>query len=154
MRRLADYIAETKARVGDRGAVIRFLYAVGILLLTRGAAFAWDRLGLAFGKRYKGEVVANTDFRKFDGILRLVMDVSPKQRRLLEVYLKRKTEQGKLLFGMNHSKSAVMTCLIFDRFRGNHLHFVDGSAGGFAEAAVQHKRRRRAITESPTEMLG
>ena len=39
------------------------------------------------------------------------------------------------------SREALMTCLVFDMRRSEHVHFVDGGNGGFAMAAVGFKAR-------------
>ena len=43
-----------------------------------------------------------------------------------------------------------MTCLVFDLERSEHVHFVDGAAGGFAMAAIGLKARlaQRAEAQS------
>jgi hypothetical protein len=38
-----------------------------------------------------------------------------------------------------------MTCLVFSLDSHEHVHFIDGSDGGFAMAAVGFKERLRAL---------
>ena len=53
--------------------------------------------------------------------------------------LREREERGQLRFGLHRSASALMTCLVFDLHQGEHLHFVDGSDGGFTAAATRLK---------------
>jgi hypothetical protein len=90
--------------------------------------------------RYRGELVENSDFRKFDGMLRMVMDGSDAQAEQLQRYLEAEYRAGRLVFGMHKSREALLTCIV-QSYNGNHQHFVDGSDGGYAIAARELKRR-------------
>jgi hypothetical protein len=87
---------------------------------------------------YRSDLVANTDFRKFDGSLRLVLSGTAEQRERLTDYLDGRREAGELAYGLHVARSAVMTCLIEER-QGAHFHFVDGAGGGYAAAALALK---------------
>jgi hypothetical protein len=92
---------------------------------------------------YRAELVENTDFRKFDGMLRMVIDSSDAQASALEVFLKSKHQSRQLVYGMHKSREALVTCLI-QSYTGNHFHFVDGSDGGYAMAARALKQQLAA----------
>ena len=94
-------------------------------------------------RKYVDELVANTDFRKFDDLLRMVIDCTPKQRTEIESYLERKFQDGQVVYGTHISNEALMTCLVFSL--QNHVHFVDGSSGGYAMAAKQLKSRWQKV---------
>jgi hypothetical protein len=83
--------------------------------------------------------VLNTDFRKFDGSLRLVLSGTAAQRGELAAYLDGLRDAGSVAYGMHVARSALMTCLIEER-QGAHFHFVDASGGGYAAAAAAMKR--------------
>ncbi|MEP0821529.1 MAG: DUF3095 domain-containing protein [Ignavibacterium sp.] len=87
---------------------------------------------------YKRDLVANTDFRKFDGALRLVLSGTRQQREQLEQYLLWLRERGEIAYGLHVSDSAIMTCLVQER-QSLHFHFVDASGGGYAAAAQAMK---------------
>lgn len=87
---------------------------------------------------YERDVVMNTDFRKFDGSLRLVLSGTSAQRSELEAYLEGRRRAGDVGYGLHVARSAVMTCLIEER-QGGHFHFVDASGGGYAAAAAALK---------------
>jgi hypothetical protein len=89
---------------------------------------------------YKNDIITNTDFKKFDGTLRIVISGNSEQRLHLEEYLKYQLNNNKCVYGIHYSDSAYITCLINNR-SGNHYHFVDGSGGGYALAALQMKKQ-------------
>lgn len=93
---------------------------------------------------YRDELVENTDFRKFDGMLRMVMDGSVAQYDALRVYLEAQRAQGRLVYGMHQSREALVTCIV-QSYNGNHLHFVDGSDGGYALAARELKQQLKQL---------
>ncbi|MBI1891908.1 MAG: DUF3095 domain-containing protein [Burkholderiales bacterium] len=90
--------------------------------------------------QYPAEVVENSDFRKFDGMLRMVIDGSEEQSQQLERFLEAEHRTAKLAYGTHKSGEALMTCIV-QNYNGNHQHFVDGSDGGYALAAKELKRR-------------
>ena len=89
---------------------------------------------------YKNDVVANTDYRKFDDTLRMVLDSTTAQRLMLEEKLAARRRQHELVYGIHVAEEALMTCLIFDRGVA-HAHFVDGANGGYALAAQKMKEQ-------------
>jgi hypothetical protein len=103
------------------------------------------------GESYRAELVENTDFRKFDETLRMVLDVSDLEIDELLSHLEGEHEQGLLVYGLHRSKSALMTCFV-RAYRGNHVHFVDGSDGGYALAAKALKAQLAEIGRRPSEL--
>jgi len=93
---------------------------------------------------YRAELVENTDFRKFDGMLRMVIDGTESQAEKLKAYLDSQFQDGKLVYGMHKSQEALVTCLV-QSYNGNHLHLVDGSDGGYAMAALGIKHQLSLI---------
>lgn len=100
-------------------------------------------LGPFLPRKYKAELVANTDFRKFDEVLRMVVDCSPSQVAELENLLQDQYRAGKIFFGIHKSKEALMTCMVFSPVENQHLHFVDGAQGGYAFAAIGLKQQMK-----------
>ena len=90
--------------------------------------------------QYRDELVENSDFRKFDGMLRMVMDGSEAQSVELQDFLDKEFQVGKLVYGMHKSREALVTCIV-QSYSGNHMHFVDGSDGGYALAARGLKKQ-------------
>lgn len=132
-----DLRNESLVRTWGAAPVVRMWYA---LRMRVAILITWVllKLGLQMGRTnlalYQRQLIDNTDFRKFDGSLRLVVAGDPSQRRALTNYLEERAGRGELTFGMHISDSALMTCLIRDR-SAEHFHFVDGAGGGYAEAA-------------------
>lgn len=92
---------------------------------------------------YKIDLAANTDYRKFDGVLRQVISGTAMQRENLIARLDSMHKKGKCIYGVHKSESALLTCLISNR-SGEHYHFVDGADGGYAMAATEMKRQLKA----------
>lgn len=95
--------------------------------------------GIPWGA-YKSDLISNTDFKKFDGILRQVISGTKTQRQELDRYLKEKYINKECVYGIHASNSALMTCMIDNRI-GEHFHFVDAADGGYAIAALQMKKQ-------------
>jgi len=134
---------EWRVRSGQLGFWQRLAYfgrmllqnLAGVVLLARNMdteTVKWSR--------YRDELVENSDFRKFDGMLRMVMDGSDTQAGQLHSYLEAEYHAGRLVYGMHKSREALVTCIV-QSYNGNHMHFVDGSDGGYALAAIELKRR-------------
>jgi len=101
--------------------------------------FKMNVAGIHWGA-YKSELISNTDFKKFDGVLRQVISGTEKQREELAAYLEEKYTNKECVYGIHVSNSALMTCMIDDR-KGEHFHFVDAADGGYAIAALQMKEQ-------------
>ena len=86
------------------------------------------------------ELRSNTDYRRFDDTLRMLLDCSETQAGEIEVMLTIRAEKGELHYGVHRTDSALMTCLVFNLEKGEHIHFVDGNNGGFTCAAKNLKQ--------------
>ncbi|NET03652.1 MAG: DUF3095 domain-containing protein [Symploca sp. SIO2B6] len=89
---------------------------------------------------YKKLVIAATDYKKFDDMLRMIIDGNIVQRKKLKHFLEKSYQEGKLVYGLHTSDCSLMTCLVFER-HGHQVHFVDGANGGYASAAKAMKQR-------------
>uniref|UniRef100_UPI003D0E0E9F DUF3095 family protein n=1 Tax=Arcobacter sp. TaxID=1872629 RepID=UPI003D0E0E9F len=89
---------------------------------------------------YKNRIIRTTDTEKFDDMLRMVISTDKTQTKKLEEYLEKEFANKKLIYGIHKSNSSLMTCLIFER-HGKHIHFIDGSNGGYSAAAKELKSR-------------
>jgi hypothetical protein len=63
------------------------------------------------------------------------------QTDAIETALESHAQQGILRYGVHRSDSALMTCLVFNLDNSEHIHFVDGSDGGFTAAAKNMKAK-------------
>jgi hypothetical protein len=147
--RARDLRVEASVRSGKSGGLRYWLFNTRARLLVNLATFLM-RFGIRLadfdGATYRRDVVANTDFRKFDDMLRMVLDVSESELTGILTYLEAERLAGDVVYGVHTSDSALMTCFIKD-FAGNHIHFVDGSNGGYALAAKQLKEQIRVRKE-------
>lgn len=130
------------------------------LSLGRVKAWAWVAMTSVFQKlchlrgtkmgdydapRYLEEMKSQTDFRKFDGCLRTVLDCSEEQIAGIEAWLADQHRAGRLVYGLHADEAALMTCLVFSLEQGEHIHFVDAAGGGFAKAAEGFKAQLTAL---------
>lgn len=140
--------AEARLRGGNT-RLSRFLYLLRVLVLNAIGQFSFTTgvkpLGFD-GKTYLSEMAANSDSRKFDECLRMVLDSTPAQRDRLEALLGQHHRAGEIVYGIHTSSEALMTCLVFS-LTGHHVHFVDGGDGGYALAALQLKRQLQTVQE-------
>ena len=89
--------------------------------------------------RYMTELVANSDYRKYDDGLRMTIDCAPELADRIEKRLVRAAEDGVVVYGLHRQAAALMTCFTPAASRSDHIHFVDGAAGGYAAAALDLK---------------
>lgn len=92
-------------------------------------------------RHYRGSMRAHADHRKFDDMLRMVLDCSHEQADAIRDYLEGRRVAGELCYGIHLSDTALMTCYVQDLNDGGHIHFIDGGDGGYAVAAKQLKRQ-------------
>ena len=127
----------------------RIRYFTRMILLNLAGAWLFARkkdTKTVRWSHYTDEMVENTDFRKFDGMLRMVIDGSDAQYEQLREYLERQHRERRLVYGMHRSREALLTCIVFS-YNGNHVHFVDGSDGGYAIAALGLKAQLKSLRE-------
>lgn len=99
---------------------------------------------------YKSDLSSNSDHRKFDDMLRIVLSGSPAQRQQLEAFLDQKFQESTLAYGLHIANSAMITCMVFQYHR-EHVHFVDGSGGGYVRASKELKRRMEQLEKEKTK---
>ncbi len=101
------------------------------------------RSGLRIGRfvpaKYTRELIENSDFRKFDDSLRMVLDCTPELATEIENYLKAAAAKGVVRYGAHRQDAAMMTCFTPSPVNPNHVHFIDGAQGGYALAATALK---------------
>jgi Protein of unknown function (DUF3095) len=85
---------------------------------------------------YMQQVVENSDFRKYDDGLRMVLDCTPDLADALEKRLAAAAAAGTIRYGLHRQNAAMMTCFTLSASQPDHFHFVDGAGGGYAAAAT------------------
>ncbi len=105
------------------------------------------RLRLQAGRfnagRYLDQLVANSDYRKYDDGLRMTIDCREELAAAIEARLAKAAGQGIVAFGLHRQQAALMTCLTPSVYRSDHIHFLDGAAGGYSAAAAAMKTKAR-----------
>lgn len=88
---------------------------------------------------YVRQVVENSDFRKYDDGLRMVLDCSPELERALTQRLAEAASNEVARYGLHRQDAAMMTCFTPSALRSDHVHFIDGAQGGYASASTSLK---------------
>lgn len=99
------------------------------------------RVGRFVPGKYLSEVVANSDYRKFDDALRMIVDCSPGMAQKIEDMLTAAEKEGHIRYGCHREAAAIMTCFTPSPANPSHVHFIDGAQGGYALAAAALKQR-------------
>src|SRR3981189_447125 len=106
-------------------------------------AYLVMRFGISVGgfvpKTYVQQVVENSDFRKYDDGLRMILDCTPELERALTQRLAAAASAGIARYGLHRQDAAMMTCFRPSALRSDHVHFIDGARGGYASAATALK---------------
>ena len=114
-----------------------------ILAATTLFSYVILRLGLRVGnfspEKYIGEVVANSDFRKYDDGLRMILDCTEELAAEIERNLADAAARRIVRYGLHRQDAAMMTCFTPTPSRSDHVHFIDGARGGYASAATALK---------------
>jgi hypothetical protein len=133
---------DLEARAARRaGESIRLRKAKVLASTLLGFIVLWSgvRVGRFIPKKYMRELVENSDFRKFDDGLRMVLDCTPQLADEIEDALKVAAESGVAHYGAHRQEAAIMTCFAPHPANPNHVHFIDGADGGYAVAATAMK---------------
>ena len=113
------------------------------ILAAAAAGLFGDLLGRPIGgfdaRRYRSDTAVNSDFRKFDDGLKLTVDIAPQLGERLADLLAEAAAAGVCRYGIHRQDAALMTCIVPSSRQRDHVHFVDGAAGGYAMAATMLK---------------
>ncbi len=145
---------EVRLRATEQGiSKLRALWQVwvqstlGAILMRFGVQTAQTDWG-----EYRALVQAATDYQKYDDTLRMVIASTHAQRRQLLAYLQQEHARGRLAYGYHRAPGVVLTCLVFERM-GRQVHFVDGSGGGYTQAAQMLKSQLKSFVPLPYQPL-
>lgn len=94
------------------------------------------------GATYLRKLVELSDTLVLDGRINTVISGSTRQRVSLTNELEQLEKEGDLYFGLHVSQESVMSCYVRNR-DDQHIHFVDGSQGGYTQAAIMLKKKLR-----------
>jgi len=132
--------ADFEARAARGGSLLKRRAAVLTFTLF---AYLIMRFGISVGgfvpKTYVRQVVENSDFRKYDDGLRMILDCTPELEAALTRRLTLAASAGVVRYGLHRQDAAMMTCFTPSALRSDHVHFIDGARGGYASAATALK---------------
>ena len=132
---------ELEVRAG-RGARSRARFRPWVMMRTL-FVYTLVRFGISFGgfapQAYMRELVENSDFRKYDDGLRMILDCASELERELAERLATAASAGIVRYGLHRQDAAMMTCFTPSALRSDHVHFIDGARGGYASAATALK---------------
>ncbi len=132
--------ADFEARAARGGSLLKRRAAVLTFTLF---AYLIMRFGISVGgfvpKTYVRQVVENSDFRKYDDGLRMILDCTPELEVALTRRLTLAASAGVVRYGLHRQDAAMMTCFTPSALRSDHVHFIDGARGGYASAATALK---------------
>ncbi|MDZ4395358.1 DUF3095 domain-containing protein [Cypionkella sp.] len=138
---LGGLAAEINARA-QRGhrlmAQIKVIGAIFMMVLLYRTNLT---LGGFNARAYVREMTRNTDFRKFDDGLKMTIDINAAGLAEIEALLDSAAASGICQFGLHKQDQALVTCIVPSLRAQDHMHFIDGAAGGYAQAATQMKAK-------------
>ena len=131
---------EYEARAARGGPLLK---RRGVVLAVTLWAYVVMRFGIKVGnfvpKNYVQQVVENSDFRKYDDGLRMILDCTEELERALAELLAKAASNRIVRYGLHRQDAAMMTCFTPSVMRSDHVHFIDGARGGYASAATALK---------------
>ena len=141
-------ISESKLRINST------LRDVGMAMLLRVGTQKWyavlkEWFSVAYGylyfrtrsgKTYLTTLVEMSDTLVLDGRINTVISGSEEQRQRLLYTLDDLEISGQIHYGIHVSNASVMSCYVPDHMDG-HIHFVDGSGGGYTQASRMLKAK-------------
>jgi hypothetical protein len=132
---------EVSATAASGHRFSRKLAIIGQIL----ALWVLARTGITFrgftADGYRRDVAENSDFRKFDDGLKMTVDLDAARSAAIEAVLREAETAGICRYGIHRQSSALMTCIVASPLKRNHIHFIDGAAGGYAMAAANLKAK-------------
>lgn len=105
------------------------------------------KLSIKYGyydiKNLRNYNVISSDYRKYDGTLKMILSISKENRQKLENLLEEEFQKGLIFYGLHVTNRALMTCLLHQDSE-REVHFIDAADGGYALAAKKLKKQIRS----------
>ena len=125
---------EMKSRIGK----FDLMYLLKNWMITIAGKFYF--LYFKEGKAYLEKVSQLSYTIMIDGTFNCVLSGKPSEIAALVEYLDAQEQLNRLKFGVQITYASVLSCYIEDRLT-KHLHFVDGTDGGYTTAARMFKAK-------------
>src|SRR6478752_3904914 len=117
---------EYEARAARGGSLAK---RRAVVLAVTLWAYVVMRFGIKVGnfvpKNYVQQVVENSDFRKYDDGLRMILDCTEELADALEERLESAASARVVRYGLHRQDAAMMTCFTPSVMRSDHVHFID-----------------------------
>lgn len=124
---------EMRARIGK-------IKVIELLREKLISLYAYIYLRTIKGRRYLEKLVDMSDTLVLDGKINTVISGNRNQREALQSFLDALEADSQIVYGVHISMASIMSCYVRD-FEDGHIHFVDGSDGGYTQAARMLKAK-------------
>ncbi|OYU38894.1 MAG: adenylate cyclase [Pseudorhodobacter sp. PARRP1] len=138
---LGGVASETNARAPRGKRMMARLKVVVAIFMTVFLYRTNLTLGGFNARDYARQMTRNTDFRKFDDGLKMTLDINAAGLAEIEALLDAAASAGVCQFGLHKQDQALVTCIVPSLRAHDHMHFIDGAAGGYAQAATHMKAK-------------
>lgn len=135
---LANIRKEMKIKIGKH----QIIYLVTNWFVTLFGIFYFKYFKA--GKLYKYRITQLSDTIMLDGFLNTVISGTDQQVKRLKILLDDLEFKNKIIYGMHITHASIMSCYIEDR-EEKHIHFVDGTEGGYTTAAMMFKQKLKNL---------
>lgn len=95
------------------------------------------------GRNYLNKLTELTDSLMLDGNINTVISGTSAQIDAFTAELELLEADGKIVFGLHVTHASVMSCYVRDHDE-DHVHFLDGTEGGYTSAARMFKEKLKA----------
>ena len=89
---------------------------------------------------YLKNIPASSDTMMIDGAINTVFSGTQAKIDQFIAHIDGLERLGRLNYGIHVTHSSIMSCYVEDR-KNNHIHFVDGTEGGYTKAAMMYKAK-------------
>lgn len=96
------------------------------------------------GKLYTDRVTQLSDTIMLDGFINTVISGTDQQVDRLKILLDKLELNHEIIYGIHITHASIMSCYIEDR-AAKHIHFVDGTEGGYTSAAIMFKEKLKRL---------
>ncbi|MCI5050500.1 MAG: DUF3095 domain-containing protein [Rickettsiales bacterium] len=141
-----NIIREAKLVWSQKSRVLAYIHLHAMTLMFHIMNQFDLTVGFFSMPKYRSDMITNSDYRKFDDMLRMVVDCSKEQADKVEKYLNELHARGLIAYGVHYSDTAILTCFFESAESNGHVHFIDGNDGGYAVAAKQLKQQIKRLS--------
>ena len=92
------------------------------------------------GKQYLEDVTKLSDTIMVDGTINTVFSGTKKEIELFVAFANNLEKEGIIKYGIHVTHASIMSCHVENRTK-DHIHFVDGTEGGYTSAAIMLKEK-------------